>query len=900
VRGRFLLILLLGSYLIFGFVLPSFANLAKYSPSQSKISQSENPRVQNPESNHQNFSSSIIPNRSTERSRRGIKSKIQNQISQNSKFKNPIEEGKALYDAGRFAEAVEVLQQAVQQYKQQGETQKQAATLGNLSLAYQQIGKWKEAKQAITESLQLQELNSQSKNQKLLAQTLMIQGKLFLSIGENENALKSWQQAEKLFVKVRETSSSITAKINQTQVLQILGFYRSAMKILQEVNATLKTQPDSIQKAISLRSFGEAQQIVGDLKKSNIVLQESLKIAQRLQNPDEISASLLSLGNHARLCDRTTEALNYYKQTFQFTPSPLIKVQAHLNQLSLLRGHKTDTTSIISEIQTLLPQLPPSRSSIYAQINFAANLVKMGISSPSPTNILTTAIQQAESLNDTQTQAYGWGELGKLSELAGKLPQAQKLTEKAIFLSQSINAPEITYQLQWQLGRLHKAQGDIKSAITSYDIAIDALQGLRSDLVVINRDVQFSFSESVEPVYRESVALLLQNPLLKDQNGQADAKILDKARQRIEALQLAELDNFFREACLQGQKVILDQVVDRDNPKSAILYPIILADGIQIIVKLPNQPLKLYTTKVKESEVEQTVTKLRQDLTNPSAIRDLKMRSQQVYTWLIKPIEAELAKTPVNTLVFVPDGVLRNLPMSVLFDGKKYLVEKYALSLSPGLQLLNPQPIIKQKLKALTAGLTQPPKNFPNFAPLHGIKSEFDLITKAGISTIPLLNEKFTSTALERKIKEIPFNIVHLATHGKFSSRADDTFILAADGPINVRQFDNLLRDRDEIRPEALQLLVLSACQTAAGDKRAALGLAGIAIRAGARSTIASLWQIDDESTAMFVGSFYSELKKGDISKAQALQHAQLQLLHHPNYRSPSYWSAYVLIGNWL
>jgi CHAT domain-containing protein len=92
---------------------------------------------------------------------------------------------------------------------------------------------------------------------------------------------------------------------------------------------------------------------------------------------------------------------------------------------------------------------------------------------------------------------------------------------------------------------------------------------------------------------------------------------------------------------------------------------------------------------------------------------------------------------------------------------------------------------------------------------------------------------------------------------------------------------------------------VLSACQTAAGDKRAALGLAGTAIRAGARSTIASLWQIDDESTAMFVGDFYKELRKG-ISKAQALRNAQLKILQHPNYKAPSYWSAYVLIGNWL
>lgn len=117
---------------------------------------------------------------------------------------------------------------------------------------------------------------------------------------------------------------------------------------------------------------------------------------------------------------------------------------------------------------------------------------------------------------------------------------------------------------------------------------------------------------------------------------------------------------------------------------------------------------------------------------------------------------------------------------------------------------------------------------------------------------------------------------MHLATHGEFSSRADKTFILASDGPIDVAHFGSILRSRDDIRPEAVQLLVLSACKTAAGDNRAALGLAGAAIKAGARSTVASLWQIDDESTAQFVGAFYRELKNPNISKAEALRRAQL------------------------
>ena len=167
--------------------------------------------------------------------------------------------------------------------------------------------------------------------------------------------------------------------------------------------------------------------------------------------------------------------------------------------------------------------------------------------------------------------------------------------------------------------------------------------------------------------------------------------------------------------------------------------------------------------------------------------------------------------------------------------------------------------------------------------------------------TNELLNQKFTSKSLEKEIGSHPFNVVHLATHGQFSSQARNTFILAADGPINVRQLDNLLRTRNQSRPEAIELLVLSACETATGDKRAALGLAGVAVRAGTRSTLASLWRIDDKATAIFIGEFYRELAKAGVTKAEALRRAQMAFLKkYPNYSRPSYWAPYVLVGNWL
>jgi len=520
-------------------------------------------------------------------------------------------------------------------------------------------------------------------------------------------------------------------------------------------------------------------------------------------------------------------------------------------------------------------------------------------SSPHPlaiAQILATAVQQAKSLGDQRAEAYALGNLGSLYEQNQQWSSAKDLTQQALLLAQSINAPDIAYRWQWQLGRLLKAQGDTQGAIATYTEAVNTLKSLRSDLVAINPEIQFSFRDEVEPVYRQLVDLLLRS----QNNSQPSQQNLAQARNAIESLQLAELDNFFREACLEANSVLLDKVVDQDNPTAAVIYPIILPDRLEVILKIPQQPLRHYTIGQSQIQVEQTLEELRQKLTEPDTIKDVRALSQQLYSWLIQPAAAELEQSGIKTLVFVLDGALRNIPMAALYDGKQYLVEKYAVALSSGLQLLDPKPLPQGRLKALTAGLSQAPANYP-YPPLPAVKSEFNLIQQAGVSISPLLDQQFTSKSLATEINSSSFNVVHLATHGQFSSQAKNTFILASDGPINVKQLDNLLRTRNQGRPEAIELLVLSACETAAGDKRAALGLAGVAVRAGARSTLASLWQIDDEATAIFIGEFYKELTNAKLTRAEALRQAQLTLIkNYPNYSRPGYWAPYVLVGNWL
>ena len=923
-----------------------------------------------------------------------------NKLIESAQYKASVqlEQGRKYYETGQFAFSAKVWQQA-EQTATQGDPLKRAMILSNLSLAYQQLGQWDDAKRAIASCLSLlgytggtraggaggaggeipiQNPKSKIQNLKVLAQALNTQGSLQLALGQSEQALSTWQQAGAIYDKAGDHTGIIRSLINQAQALRALGLYRRALTTLIQADEILQKQPDSQIKAASLRNLGITLQLIGNANQSRQVLQKSLVLAQKLKSPSDISAALLSLGNTARTQEDALAAKAFYEQA-AITATDITLLQAQLNLLSLLLDQQqwTAAQALLPQIKSKIGNLSASRPTIYAQINFAQSLSKLGTrgwgleardeegtrdlglgardeegtrdlglgtresgkqgskgdisisyskskiqnspaplllaSSPSPSSpqplasspssspqplasspsesplyiakLLATALNQARSLGDRQAEAYALGNLGKLYEQTGQLSIAQDLTEQALSLAQAINASDSAYNWQWQLGRLQKKRGDRIGAIASYTQAVKTLQSLRSDLVAVNSDVQFSFRESVEPVYRELVSLLLQQDFKPSQEN------LALARATIESLQLAELDNFFREACLDTKPVQLDSI----NAQSAVIYPIILADRLEVIISLPGQPLRQYTTSIPQNQVEDTINQLRQNLVIRSK-RKFMPQATLVYDWLIRQAQADLAKSGIKTLVFVPDGVLRNIPMAALHDRQQYIIEKYSIALAPSLELLDPKPLLRSQLKALTVGLSEAR---PGFAPLSNVPRELEQI-HSQVSGVVLLNQKFTSNAFEKQIQSSPFPIVHIATHGQFSSKAEETFILSWDNRINVKQLDNILQPKKLNRTGAIELLVLSACQTAVGDKRAALGLAGIAVRAGARSTLATLWSVDDAATAELMSQFYQELANSKVTKAEALRRAQLKLIKNPQQQHPIYWAAYVLVGNWL
>ena len=793
------------------------------------------------------------------------------------------QEAQQLYQQNQYSEAIALLRTAIVQYQKQGDKSGAVIARRNLALIYQKLGQWQRANTTLDEAEKVvATLDSQPDKSVLLAQVLEVKGQVKLSLGRSQAALETWRQATSLYEKQGNISGLTQSKIYQANALQALGLYSQSLKMLESTNQQLQHESDTPIKAQALLNIGNVFNRVGQYEDAKDSLESAFATAKKLADKSTMADVLLSLGNNARLQGQSPRAINFYQQAIAISPQPDIQLRGKLDKLKVLIDlqDKTGASNLATEIQAIISQLPPQQTTIQGQISLARNLIELDRQPRHIAELLVNAVKQSQNLQIPRTEADALGVLGNLYERHQQWTEAKQITEQALIKAQSINATELTYQWQWQLGRILKAQDKSEDAIAAYTQATDNLQALRSDLVAISSEIQYSFRAQIEPVYRELAALLL-----KSDASQAN---LNRARQVIESLQVAELDNFFRDACLDAQPKQIDLL----DPQAAIIYTIILGDRLEVVAAIPGKPLRYYSNDLPPSEIELVIASATSQLSAPRRL-NLSL-FQQAYDWLIRPLEAELAASKIQTLVFVPDGILRSLPPATLHDGERYLVEKYNLAIAPSLQLTEVQTRDVRRQDILLAGLSEPRQGFES---LPGVKQEIEQIQPLFAANV-LLNDRFTELNFNRSTSETPFRVVHLATHGQFSSKAEDTFILTWDNRINIDELSLLLRgDSKQLRP--IDMLVLSACETATGDRLASLGLAGIAVRAGARSTVASLWAVSDLATVKLMTNFYRELAQENTTKAEALRQAQISILQDDVFNHPFFWSAFILVGNW-
>ena len=493
-----------------------------------------------------------------------------------------------------------------------------------------------------------------------------------------------------------------------------------------------------------------------------------------------------------------------------------------------------------------------------------------------------------KNMDDPLLFSYANGFMGQLYEDEHRIDEAMRYTRHAIFKAQTAQANDSLFKWEWQAARLLKAENKNFEALQTYRQAIETLQKVRLSLLL---SAKSNFQRYIAPVYYQYIDLLLSQAAT-----QSDSRLQDQLRQEaisaLENYKIAEVEDYFQSACVDAD--VDDTPIFSVDPYTAVIYPIILKDRIEIIVSLKDN-LVQFTNPVDSERFIKTVRQFRVKVENPRLQSDYLQYAQALYEWLIKPIEPTLRDQKITNLTFIPDGPLRSIPMSALHDGKQFLVEKFTTASTPSLSLTHITSTTRASTKVLVNGVT---KAVQGYDALPSVNIELDRI--GGMyPAVTLRDEQFLISRAEQELSEGEYSIVHIATHGEFSSDYRNSYLLTYDDKLTMSKLEKTIGVR-KYEEQPLELLVLSACQTAVGDDRAALGLAGVAIKAGARSAVATLWFINDEATSRLMTEFYHQLKTPTVTKAQALQNAQLTLINSNNRNHPYYWAPFLLLGNWL
>ncbi len=377
----------------------------------------------------------------------------------------------------------------------------------------------------------------------------------------------------------------------------------------------------------------------------------------------------------------------------------------------------------------MLGQLPPSRVSAYGSIDLArllqGNPVGLRCGDGKAAAQAEVLLQKGEAIavtiGDQRARSFALGALGNLAECAGKWDEALNYSQQAILASQLADRDSL-YLWEWQRGRILKRKGDIVGAIAAYNRSIVVLEQVRLEMVQANRDVQFDFRDTIDPIYRELIDLQLSQEttivsspsdttLSKIKgNFKSNAKFntLKSTLATLDALKIAELQNYFGNDC--GIVIAKDRIDQRIQQDAAVLTTVIGADRTAVIVSLPNGDKHFNWINVTRSELEKTIEDYRIGLESfdlaPQGYDTV--HAQTLYNWLVRPFESSLKD--VGTLVFVQDGLLRSVPMAALHDGKQFVIEKVAIATAPSLSLVNAKPIDRSNLNVLALGLTQEAK----------------------------------------------------------------------------------------------------------------------------------------------------------------------------------------------
>lgn len=722
--------------------------------------------------------------------------------------------------------------------------------------------------------------------------------------GAFEQAAEIWTQAVQEAHDAGQAVEEHEARVALARALLSLGFHARAAQHLDLAMALPREVQDRSSQAAAMEWLGHAYLAGGQSDAAIETLQSARQLADEAGDQTRVASIIHSLGAVQSALKQNTDALASFKQARRLAESAhadALMVAATINsaKLALRMAQWQMAQTLFEEGLTQVARLPRSHDKAYDLISIGLGFESLHAQLPETggqlrvraASVLEEAGELAKSIGDARAASYAFGYRGHLYEQDQRHDDALLLSRLAVGFAQQVHAPESLYRWEWQTGRILKSQNRLDLALPAYQRAADLVQALRPEMAASVLDRALSFRESSGRLFFE-----LADALLRRADGTASRDeaqpYLIKAREAVELFKTAELRDYFSDECVdafQTRPTKLENV----SRQAAILYPIILPDRTELLVSLPDGMHRL-TVRVSQEDLTKEIRAFRTALQKETT-REYLRRGQLLYDWLLRPLEPLFAPWNIDTLVVVPDGPLRTIPFAALHDGKQFVIAKYAVATTPGLNLTDPKPLARDRIHILSAGLSEAVQGFP---PLPNAVQELEAIG-ALYTSQRLLNQEFRVPALEQEMKQHPITIVHIASHGKFERDVKNSFLLTFDEKLTMDRLSQIVGSF-KFRDQPLELLSLSACQTAAGDDRAALGLAGVAIKAGARSALATLWFVNDEASSALITEFYRQLKNPALSKAQALRQAQLTLLNNPEYQHPIFWAPFLLLNNWL
>ncbi len=856
---------------------------------------------------------------------------------QSSRYSNNLDylEAEKLYELAvnltelqNYQQAITILQKALKIYISIDNKQGERNTLTKLGNIYQTLKNNIEALSFHKRALQLsREINDPSG----ILRSLISLGSTHEKLGDYKLAIEYFNEALQLSNKIGTDTEKASLFSNLGQVLTSIGQYEDAIKLHQQAIIIRRQLKEQRREGISLNNLGFAYTKAGQFDKALQAFEESLSIRRAIKDK---TGEVNVLNNLADL---------YYKQK---------QYQKSLDVLHL--ALKIAREIKFSQIEG---QILDGIASAYKELR-RYSLAQ---------NFYLESLVIIKSTGEKGKEAIVLSNLGDLFARQGKLTAAIAFYKESIQVTESIRKSLTTLDIEQQksytntVAYTYRALADL---LLSQGRVLEAQQVL--ELLKIQEIRDFTRNnragDTAEPTKNNKEAQVIDaaNSLIKlglelercEKKKCTQKYLEDLKEKRLQLTQkfyttislfdkeakerAAKDDGFFKPDKIQGKAGDILSA----QPNTILIYTFVQTDRTWIIWASTGGIKKPIEMKVGRLQISKLVGELRTQLGSPNTdIAKLKVTSKQLHDIIIPPeLQDELKANKIENLVFSLDSVTRYIPMSVLFDGKQYLLEKYAISNLISADLIDVKdrlPSDTQSIKVIAAGVSQ---KFEDFAPLLNVPVELDAIVKSSQSASGifagkrLLNAEFTSKTLRNNLSG--YNILHIATHGKFVPvDANASFLLLGDGTkLIIKDIKNAIDDLYQVH-----LVVLSACQTALGDKGEdgveISGLSYYFLNGGAKAVIASLWSVNDDSTSQLMKRFYTNLAMGTaqapMSKIEALRQAQLGLLRSNesgqesdqrgnfvtvevrpienvqpakknNFAHPYYWAPFILIGNGL